>query len=486
MSVNQGVRKTSVAVQCLEWFCAQCEAGPTKVVYAREVAAIIAYMLDHLQGIAALAYDSRFMPQKYQDVDKLVALLKQLASPMPVLDNNKFELPHDEHGKRLLNTLSSQPSFPSLPSSPSSNLHSNPTGGLADGLAGRAELVEPLGLPDFCRLAPPNNRTHLTHAGHHAGHHTGHHVGQQHAGQQFEHQFGHQFGHHAGHQIGHHAGHYADVSNIEPVPRISQPDYFEDYLPTGPTGPNGLDGYVDEDVQEADQEAEQETDQEAGQDDSNIDGRPHINVARRSLPDLVETDATGKALWYLSFFKIPRGCTQLTKELCNLIACINIWWAKKQASSRQASSRQFAMFIHRVEGNPVYVAIKATSTERDFPRIELAKFLRDFYDIDLEWVNDDEHSSYGRSVVPYANNKSKDNFPEDTTKKILTNALGGRSSMGCMIFPTESELVVGAPSQKVCDDIVKCINEFMARRGLPPKRKSAQNKTGNKLSRSRN
>jgi hypothetical protein len=155
------------------------------------------------------------------------------------------------------------------------------------------------------------------------------------------------------------------------------------------------------------------------------------------------------------------------------------------------------MFIHRVEGNPVYVAIKAASTERDFPRIELAKFLRDFYDIDLKWVNDDEHSSYGRSVVPYANKKNKDNFSEDTIKKILAKALDKRSSlgckrssMGCMIFPTESELVVGAPSQKVCDDIVECIDEFMARRGLPPKRKSAQNKSSTasqtKLSRSRN
>ena len=410
MSVNHGVCKTSIAVQCLEWFCTQCDAGPTKIVYAREVAAIIAYMLDHLQGIAALAYDSRFMPQRYQDVDKLINLLKQLASPLPVLDNiNKFELPHDEHSKRLLNTLVTHTlSHPGIPSITSFNSN--------------GELAEPLGLPDFCGLGS-NNASH-------------------------------QAGHQAGHHNGHHDGHHADLPIVERNPHISQPDTFEDYLPAGP---NGLDGNNDEDVQDADQEARQ---------DDSYAVRPHNNVARR-LPDLVETNETGKKLWYLSLFTIPRGSKQLAKEVGNLIACINFWW------TRQRSSRQFSMFIHRVDGNPVYVAIKATSTERDFPRIELAKFLRDFYGIDLGWLGDDDHSAYGRGVVAYSNGKSIADFSEDTTKKILAQALGKRSYLGCMIFPTEFELVVGAPSQSVCNDIVTCIKKFMTRRG-PIKRKPTQ------------
>jgi hypothetical protein len=403
-------------------------------VYAREVSAIIAYMLEHLQSIAELAFDSRFMPRKYQDVNTLITLLKHLASPTPVLDSKRFELPNDEPSKRLLHTLSSPTSHPGLPTHPSSNA----IGELTE-LAELTELTEPLGLPDLSNFKSPHN----------------------------EHQAGYQDD-----QDNQDDGYQDDGGAV----LVNQPDYLEDYFPNDNRS-DGSDGYV----------------QEAEQEDSDNAVRPHNNVARRSLPDLVETDETGKLLWYLSFFKIPRGSTQLAKELGNLIACINIWWAKK---AKKASSRGFAMFIHRVDGNPVYVAIKAESTERDFPRIELAKFLRDFYDIDLKWVNDDEHSLYGRSVVPYANKKNKDNFSEDTIKKILAKALAKhsslgckRSSMGCMIFPTESELVVGAPSQKVCDDIVECIDEFMARRGLPPKRKSApkqNNRNQTKLSRSRN
>lgn len=356
----------SFAVRALDWFCDQCQSGPGKVVYAREVAAIVGYMLDNLQNIAELAYDAHTMPKRYQQVAMLIDVLGKLASPVTLVGNS-FEQPHDEGAKLLLDHLGH----------------------------------ESLGLPDFDQAV----------------------------------------------QV------YTSNKQSKQSTQLGDLDI------SGDSNDARYYRHVD-----------------GNQDDYNVHKAEHEvsnNNNSTKLPVLAEKDATGKPLWYLSIFTIPRGRTRLARELANLIECINVWWR-----TQRGSLRDFSMFIHRVKGNPVYVALKSNSTERDFPRIELAKFLRDFYFIDLGWLSDDTPSSYGRAVVEYSNNKTSTDFSDKTISAVLCG-VGKKASMGCMIFPTVEHIIVGAPSQELCDRIVAAINKVMERRG--PRHAILNTRSNNKL-----